>query len=225
MTAWGLAMMIFAHRAGAGRRLADSLSEYDGRNDVIVLGLTRGGVPVAAEIARALHAPLDVLVVHKLGMPGQEELAFGAIAPGEMVVVDDRWAKRIPPAAVQFVVARERIELVRTERRLRGTRPPVDVCNKVTILVDDGMATGATMRAAIRSVRRSNPKEVVVAVPIAGRDALDIVGREADKVVCLAQPDDFTAVSLWYIDFPRINDEEVEDLLAHPEAGAHHVLA
>ncbi len=206
-------MMIFAHRAGAGRRLAEQLSEYAHRDDVIVLGLARGGVPVASEIAKALDAPLDVLVVRKLGMPGQEELAFGAIAPGDIVVVNERWAKRMPPAAVQFVVARERIELARRERELRGDRPPLDARGQTVILVDDGLATGASMRAAIRAVRRLTPKEIIVAVPVGARESVDEVAREADKLVCLATPEDFAAVSLWYIDFPQVSDEEVQGLL------------
>lgn len=206
-------MMIFAHRAGAGRRLAEQLSEYARRGDVIVVGLTRGGVPVASEIAKALDAPLDVLVVRKLGMPGQEELAFGAIAPGDIVVVNERWAKRMPPAAVQFVVARERIELARRERELRGDRPPLDARGQTVILVDDGLATGASMRAAIRAVRRLTPKEIIVAVPVGARESVDEVAREADKLVCLATPEDFAAVSLWYIDFPQVSDEEVQKLL------------
>ncbi len=214
-------MMIFAHRAGAGRRLAEKLSEYAHRGDVIVLGLTRGGVPVANEIAAALDAPLDVLVVRKLGMPGQEELAFGAMAPGDIVVANERWAKRLPPAAIQFAEARERIELARAERKLRGDRPPLEARGQTVILVDDGLATGASMRAAIRAVRRLTPKEIIVAVPVAARASVDEVAREADKFVCLATPDDFAAVSLWYIDFPQVSDEEVQETLTRQMAVTH----
>lgn len=217
-------MMIFAHRAGAGRRLADALSEYADRDDVVVIGLARGGVPVAAEVAAALHAPLDVLVVRKLNVPGQEEIAFGAIAPGEAVVINDRWAKRLPSGAIQFVVARERLEVARAQHKYRGTRPPVEARDKVAILVDDGLGTGATMRAAIRAVRRSQPKEIVIAVPVAERDSLNEVSREADKAVCLAEPQQFTAVSLWYVDFPTVTDEDIEEALTHQEAGVHHAL-
>ena len=216
-------MMIFAHRAGAGRRLADRLHDYTGRDDLIVLGLARGGVPVAHEVAAALGAPLDVFVVRKLGMPGQEELAIGAIAPGEAVVVDERWAKRMPPAAIQFVVARERLELAAAERKVRGGRPPLDLNGRTVMLVDDGLATGTSMRAAIRSIRRFHPKQIIVAVPVGARESVDEVRKEADTVVCLAVPDEFTAVSLWYTDFPAVSDEEVHELLKSGDR--HHALA
>jgi putative phosphoribosyl transferase len=216
-------MMIFAHRAGAGRRLADRLHDYAGRDDVVVLGLARGGVPVAHEVATALDAPLDVFVVRKLGMPGQEELAIGAIAPGEVVVVNERWARRMPPAAIQFVIARERLELSGAERKYRGDRPPLELKGKTVIVVDDGLATGASMRAAVRSIRRLDPKEIVVAVPVGAKESVEGLRKEADKVVCLAVPDEFTAVSLWYTDFPQVNDEEVHELLSSGDR--RHVFA
>jgi putative phosphoribosyl transferase len=216
-------MMIFAHRAGAGRRLADRLHDYAGRDDVVVLGLARGGVPVAHEVATALDAPLDVFVVRKLGMPGQEELAIGAIAPGEVVVVNERWARRMPPAAIQFVIARERLELSGAERKYRGDRPPLELKGKTVIVVDDGLATGASMRAAVRSIRRLDPKEIVVAVPVGAKESVEDLRKEADKVVCLAVPDEFTAVSLWYTDFPQVNDEEVHELLSSGDR--RHVFA
>jgi putative phosphoribosyl transferase len=207
--------MKFDDRQQAGARLAQALLAWRGRSDVIVLALPRGGVPVAAQVSQALGAPLDVLVVRKLGYPGQEEFAMGAIASGGVRVMSDiegAWpvSKRELEAAVQ----REQAELARRELAYRGTRPPPVIENQVVVLVDDGLATGATMRAAVQSVRVGRPARIVVAVPVASREAVDFVGAAADEVVCLHTPEPFHAVGLWYRDFDQTSDEEVQRLLA-----------
>jgi predicted phosphoribosyltransferase len=180
-----------------------------------VLALPRGGVPVAWEVAQALGAPLDVMVVRKLGFPGQEELAMGAIASGGVRVMGDLegvWP--VPERVVDAVVAREQAELARREKLYRGGRPPLDLSGRVLLLIDDGLATGATMRAAVMAARAGNPQRIVVAVPVASREALQFVGAVADEVVCVYAPDHFRAVGLWYQDFAQTSDEEVGRLLA-----------
>jgi predicted phosphoribosyltransferase len=210
----------FRDRADAGRRLADELREYAGDPDVRVLALPRGGVPVAYEVARALDAPLDVFIVRKLGLPGHEELAMGAIATGGVLVRNEdviRMAK-VSDATLRRVAESELQELERRERRYRGDRPPPDVAGRTVILVDDGLATGSTMRAAVEAVRQQRPKRVVIAVPIAAPETCDSLQDEADDVVCAITPEPFYAVGLWYDDFSQTSDEEVRDLLAQASA-------
>ncbi|HSP33671.1 MAG TPA: phosphoribosyltransferase [Thermoanaerobaculia bacterium] len=209
-------MIVFANRSGAGRQLADRLMHLSGRDDVLVLALPRGGVPVGYSIAERLGVPLDVFVVRKIGVPGQDELALGAIATGEAVVYNEELLSRLhlPPAAVQFAIGRSRIELSRREKTYRGEKPPVDVGGKTVLVVDDGLATGSTMRAAVQALRRRSAKRIIVAVPVGSEDAVHLVRAEADEVLCLSSPPDFRAVSLWYVDFPQITDEEVRALLS-----------
>jgi predicted phosphoribosyltransferase len=207
--------MQFKDRRDAGRRLAKALDAWRGRSDVLVLALPRGGVPVAWEVAHALGAPLDVLVVRKLGFPGQEEFAMGAIAPGGIRVMSEpegSWP--VSTRQLEAIVAREQVELTRRERRYRAGRPPLEMADRVLILVDDGLATGATMSAAVQAARTANPKRIVVAVPVASVEAVQIVGALADEVVCTYTPAHFRAVGLWYQDFGQTSDEEVEALLS-----------
>jgi predicted phosphoribosyltransferase len=212
----------FAGRADAGRQLADRLLGYAGREDVVVLAVPRGGVPVAAEVARALRAPLDVFVVRKLGVPGHDEYAMGAIASGGTLVLDAAVvdALRIPRAAVDQVIAREERELARRERLYRGDRPGRDLRGMHVLLVDDGLATGSTMRAAVRAVRKHGPARVTVAVPVAAADTCVALRNEADEVVCAHTPELFRAVGLWYRDFEQTSDDEVRTLLRAAEANA-----
>ena len=210
----------FANRREAGRLLAERLRAYAGRDDVLVLGLPRGGVPIAYEVARALGAALDVFVVRKLGTPRQPELAMGAIASGGVLVLNDdvvRWY-RIPPDAIEAVAREEERELIRRERAYRAGRPAVPVADKVVMLVDDGLATGSTMRAAIRAVRRLNPSRVIVAVPVGAPDTCGELRDVADEVVCARTLAPFSAVGVWYEDFSQTTDDEVTRLLQ--ESGA-----
>jgi predicted phosphoribosyltransferase len=211
----------FQDRADAGRRLASRLTEFKGRGDVLVLGLPRGGVPVAAEVARALDAPLDVFLVRKLGVPGQAELAMGAIAEGGLTVVgeDVTGDLGISKAAIEAVAARERMELERRGRAYRRDDSTPQVAGRLVILVDDGLATGATMEAAIRALRLRSPVAIVAAAPVGARETCDRLARVADRVVCLATPEPFSAVSLWYADFAQTTDEEVIAILAAGRAG------
>jgi predicted phosphoribosyltransferase len=206
----------FRDRADAGRRLAEHLGAYASRDGVIVLGLPRGGVPVAAEVARALHAPLDVYVVRKLGVPGDEELAMGAIATGGVIVLNDRVVSdlRLSEQTIAGVAAAELEELRRREQAYRGGRPPVEVEGRIVLLVDDGLATGATMRAAVRAVRLRSPARVVVAVPVAAEETWSVLRSEADDVVCPLRPAGFRSVGGWYDDFSATSDDEVRALLA-----------
>jgi erythromycin esterase-like protein/predicted phosphoribosyltransferase len=205
----------FANRTEAGRLLAELLRRYAGRDDVMVLALPRGGVPVAFEVARALDAPLDVFLVRKLGVPGHQELALGAIATGGTRVVNRQLIESLglPSEAVEAVAARELQELQRRERAYRGDRPPPDLSGRTVILVDDGLATGSTMLAAIHAVRRDEPARVVVAVPVAAPEVCDALRAEADEAICLFTPTPFRAVGVWYEDFTQVTDEEVRDLL------------
>jgi len=209
-------MMPFDNRRQAGRALARYLGPYADRADVVVLGLPRGGVPVAAEVARALHAPLDVLVVRKLGVPGHEELAMGAVASGGGRVVNASILRDLGLGddAVERVERDERTELARRERLFRGARPSPDLRGKTAVLVDDGIATGATMRAAVAALGNGPVARVVVATPVAAPEAAAMLRREADEVVCLGTPEDFVAVGRWYRDFPQTSDAEVRELLA-----------
>jgi len=210
----------FADRREAGRALATRLSEYAGRSDVIVLALPRGGVPVAFEVAQALGAPLDVFVVRKLGLPGQEEFAMGALARGGVRILDEETIRLAGVSAeeLRWVTEFEQAELERRERRYRGDRPFPDLAGRTVILVDDGLATGATMRAAVTALRQEGPARVVVAVPVAAPDTCDAFREIADDVVCAMTPERFRAVGLWYSDFSQTTDEEVHELLDRSRA-------
>jgi predicted phosphoribosyltransferase len=204
----------FRNRAEAGRALARALDHYAGRDDVVVLG-PRGGVPVAYEVAKELGAPLDMFLVRKLGVPGHEELAMGAIASGGVLVLDEsvlRWLG-IREEQIQKTLARELGELRRREAAYRDGRPPPELKGKTVILVDDGLATGASMQAAARAVRRHEPARVVIAVPVASRATCDQFRDEVDEVVCAVTPAPFYAVGNWYEDFSQTSDEEVRELL------------
>ena len=205
----------FADRRDAGRQLASALREYAHRSDVLVLGLPRGGVPVAAEVAAALDAPLDVIIVRKLGVPGHEELAMGAVASGGVTVFNHDIIGRmgIPQAAINRVTAIELAELARRDRAFRGDAPPIDAAGRVAILVDDGLATGATMAAAVEAVHFMRPARIVVAVPVASVDATLALRRAADAVVSVMQPEPFYGVGKWYDDFAQTSDDEVRQLL------------
>ena len=206
----------FHDRREAGRLLADKLTAYANRPEVLVLALPRGGVPVAYEVARALRAPLDVFIVRKLGVPGSEELAMGAVATGGVRVLNDQIVRRlgIPDDVIDAVTTWERQELARRERLYGGDRPLPDVRGRTVILVDDGLATGATMHAAIAALRQQQPDRVVVAVPTASREVCDEFRAEADDVICAITPEPFQAVGLWYEDFSQTSDDEVRELLA-----------
>ncbi|HEX7039911.1 MAG TPA: phosphoribosyltransferase family protein [Trueperaceae bacterium] len=209
-------MALFRDRAQAGRELAEELRRYAGRSGLVVLGLPRGGVPVAAEVARALGAPLDVLVVRKLGVPGHEELAMGAVASGGGVVLNDDVVShlRLPQSVVASVVERELAEVRRRERAYRGERPPLDLRGAVAMIVDDGVATGATVRAAVRAARTAGAAEVVVAVPVGAPDSLARIAEVADDVVCPHRPRELRSVGEWYRDFSQTSDAEVREALS-----------
>lgn len=206
----------FRDRRAAGRLLAAQLAAYVDRPDVLVLALPRGGVPVAYEVARALNAPLDIFLVRKLGVPDYEELAMGAVATGGVRVLNDQivGGLHIPDYVIDQVTAWEQQELARRERLYRGDRPPPDVCGRTVILVDDGLATGATMHAAIKALRQQQPARIVVAVPTASPETCDQLRAEVDEVICAITPEPFYAVGLWYEDFSQTTDEEVRNLLA-----------
>jgi putative phosphoribosyl transferase len=214
-------MLPFADRRDAGRRLAAKLTAHADRPDVLVLALPRGGVPVAAEVARELHAPLDVFLVRKLGVPGHEELAMGAIATGGVRVLnhDVVLALEIPQPVIDAIAAREQRELTRRERLYRDDRPAPDVRGRTVILVDDGLATGATMRAAAAALRQQQPDRIVIAVPVAAPSTCEELRSEVDEIVCAATPEPFYAVGFWYHDFSPTTDEEVRDLLRQSASG------
>lgn len=203
------------NRVAAGRALADAVSERCNDRDALVLALPRGGVPVAAEVARRIGAELDIMLVRKLGVPGQPELAAGAIASGGIRVSnpDVIGSLRISEAELEEVAAREQRELERRERLYRGERPRPRISGRCVILVDDGVATGATMRAAIAALRRQNPSRLIVAVPVAAPDTADRLIREADDLICLATPSPFWAIGQWYRNFSQTDDDEVCRLL------------
>ena len=212
---------VLPDRRTAGRLLADRLKAYADRPDVVVLALPRGGVPVGYEVAKALRAPLDVFLVRKLGVPGHEEFAMGAVASGGVRVLNDRVVQElgIPPAVLDAVTAKEEQELARRERAYRGDRPPPDLRDRTVVLVDDGLATGSTMKAALTALRNSRPKRVVVAVPVAAADACAALRSMADEVVCAITPDPFHAVGIWYQDFGQTGDDEVRALLSEAAQG------
>jgi putative phosphoribosyl transferase len=207
--------MIFRDRQDAGRRLARLLRKYAGRTDVIVLALPRGGVPVAFEVARDLKAPLDIFLVRKLGVPGHEELAMGAIASGGTRVLNEDVVRylQIPDDVIDAVAADEERELERREHAYRNGRPAPRVEGQIVILIDDGLATGSTMRAGAAALRKQNPKRIVVAVPVAPAETCEDFRAEVDEVVCAATPEPFRGVGLWYEDFPQMSDAEVRALL------------
>lgn len=205
----------FANRTEAGRLLAEQLKTYSSLNDVVVLGLPRGGVPVAYEVAKRLHAPLDVFIVRKLGVPGFEELAAGAIASGGVRVLNEDVVRAIPHAseAIEAVTAKETAELQRREQIYREGRPTPELIGKTVILVDDGVATGATMKAAVKALRERGAAKIVVAVPVGPPDTCEELGQQADEAFCLSTPPFFQAVGQYYEDFSQTSDDDVRELL------------
>ncbi len=210
----------FDDRKEGGRALAAKLSEYQNRKDVVVLALPRGGVPVAFEVAKALNVPLDVLIVRKLGVPGQEEFAFGAIASGGVTVFNEALTNtlNLPTALVLRVVEKEQKELERREKLYRSNRKALKIAGKIVIIVDDGLATGATMRAAIAAVRTLNPKQTIVAAPVASQDTCEVIRKKLDDLcICAMMPEPFYGVGMWYRKFEQTTDEEVIELLKKAE--------
>ncbi|HEV2495712.1 MAG TPA: phosphoribosyltransferase [Terriglobia bacterium] len=205
----------FEDRVEAGQILASQLRAYADRADVVVLALPRGGVPVAFEIAQALRAPLDVMIVRKLGVPGHEELALGAIALGGVRVLNRRLVEELAlsPSTIEAIARRQQVELERREKLYRGERPATQVAGQVVILVDDGIATGSTMRAAVQALRQQKPARIVVAVPVAPPSVCEEMQTVVDELICLAQPAGFFAVGQWYRDFSETSDEQVRSLL------------
>jgi len=212
--------MLFRDRSEAGRRLAERLQGYARRSDVIVLALPRGGVPVGYEVARALGAPLDVFLVRKLGFPGQEEFAMGAIASGGVRVLNTAMLQRfhVSQHDIEAIAARELAELERREEAYRGSTAPPNVHGRTVILVDDGLATGSTMRAAAAALRRMDPARIVVAVPVGAPESCEEFGGVVDEVVCAEAPQPFQAVGQWYDDFAQTTDDEVRELLERARA-------
>ncbi|HEY7635095.1 MAG TPA: phosphoribosyltransferase family protein [Gemmatimonadales bacterium] len=210
-----MSQMRFHDRVEAGRRLAEALKAYAGNSNLLVLALPRGGVPVGYEVARALHAPLDLILVRKLGVPGHEELAMGAIASGGVRILSEDVVAMlgIPDRVIAAVAAVEEKELERRERLYRDAKAQPNVGGRVVILVDDGLATGATMRAAAAALRTQGPKWLVVAVPVAPVETCQMLRAEADDVICALSPEPFVAVGAWYDDFAQTSDEEVRTLL------------
>lgn len=219
--------MIFKDRADAGRKLAARLTRYADQDNVLVLALPRGGVPVAYEVAKELKAPLDVFLVRKLGVPGHEELAMGAIASGGVRVINEELVNYlgIPDEVIEAIAAVEQRELERRALAYRDNRPPPDVKDRVVILIDDGLATGSTMRAAAASLRLQRPRRIVVAVPVSSSETCDEFRSEVDEIVCAATPQNFQGVSLWYDDFSQTSDEEVRQLLMLAVQQDHHVAS
>ena len=219
--------MRFKNRIDAGRQLAARLGSYAGRSDVVVLALPRGGVPVACEVAQRLGVPFDLFLVRKLGVPGHPELAMGAIAEGGVEVLSDDLIRDlgVPRTLVRQVAERERLELDRRDGLYRGGRPLAPVRGDVVIVIDDGLATGSTMQAAILALRRLEPARIIVAAPVGARDSCERLSQLADEVVCLSMPEPFQAVGLWYEAFDQTTDDEVRQLLASrgrssPDPGA-----
>jgi len=212
----------FEDRPDAGRKLAERLRAYADRQDVLVLGMPRGGVPVAFEVAQALHAPLDVFLCRKLGVPLQEELAFGAIALGGVRVLDEQIveAAGLGRTEIDAITARERRELERREDVYRAGRAPLDVAGRTVIIVDDGIATGASMFASVRALRLLKPARIVVAVPVAPDSTCRRLGREVDELVCVHRPSSFYAIGQYYLDFKQLTDGEVVELLERAAAPA-----
>lgn len=213
----------FTDRTEAGRLLAERLSDYTGRTDTVVLGLPRGGVPVAFEVAKTLHAPLDVFLVRKLGTPDDPELAMGAIASGDIRVLnqDVVSALQIPMEVIEQVTSAEKLELKRREKAYRGAYPAPRLSGKQVILIDDGIATGSTMRSAIRAIRMQRPARLIVAVPTVAASTYRELQHEVDEVVALMTPESFYAVGQWYADFSQTDDEEVTELLERARLEQH----
>jgi putative phosphoribosyl transferase len=205
----------FRNRAAAGQTLAEQLTHYQDTPDVLVLGLPRGGVPVAYEVAHALNAPLDVFVVRKIGVPCHEELAMGALASGGVCVLNDDVVRQLSfgQDVIDELTREEQQEVTKREQRYRGDRPAAMLTGRTVILVDDGLATGATMRAAVAAVRQQQPARVVVAVPVAAPDVCSTMQREADEVICAVTPPSLGGISAWYVDFHQTSDDEVRQLL------------
>ncbi len=209
-------MAEFVNRVEAGKRLARALEPYSGREDLVILALPRGGVPIGYEIARSLKAPLDIFQVRKLGAPGQGELAIGAVASGGVRVLNDRIIASLglPELTVERITALERAELARREKAYRGGRSGIDLCGKTVVVVDDGMATGATMRAAVDALRALGCAGIIAAVPLAPREAYEDFQHLVDEMVCLETPDPFVSVGEWYEEFSETSDDEVREILA-----------
>ena len=207
--------MIYRDRVDAGKQLAKRLTDFADRDDVLVLALPRGGVPVAYEVAKALHVPMDIFLVRKLGVPGHEELAMGAISSGGVRVLNDDIVSylKIPGDVIDAVAAGELKELERREREYRGDRPEPDVRGKTVILIDDGLATGSTMRAAAAALRQQNPTRIIVAVPVSAPQTCDEYRMGVDEIICARTPEPFFGVGMWYEDFSQTTDDEVRDLL------------
>lgn len=207
--------MLFQDRTEAGQRLAQQLKAYANRQDLLVLGLPRGGVPVAFEVAKALNAPLDVFLVRKLGVPGHEELAMGAIASGGVRILNQEVVENlhISEEIIDRVAATEQQELERREHAYRDDRPPLDLSDRTVILVDDGLATGATMRVAVVAIRQQHPKQIIAVVPVSSPEICDELRVEVDKIICAETPRPFVAVGLWYKKFSQTTDAEVQNLL------------
>jgi len=210
--------MIFKDRSDAGKRLGNAMARFKGRSDLLILALPRGGVPVAYEVAKNLDAPLDVFIVRKLGVPGHEELAMGAVASGGLRVLNQDVITKlgIPTEQIERVCIKEEREIARRSAVYRGGKQTVEIKGKYIILVDDGLATGSTMLAAIRTLRRQDPKGIAVAVPVSPHSACAKVSTESNEVICLHTPEPFVGVGMWYEDFSQTTDDEVRDLL---EAG------
>lgn len=210
----------FKDRRQAGALLARELSKYRGEEDVVILALPRGGVPVAFEVARELEAPLDVFLVRKLGVPGQEELAMGAIADGGIRVINKEVLPylKITDEAIEQVAKKEEAELKRRRREYTGDREPIDITGKVAIIIDDGLATGSTMKAAIAAVKEKSPSKIIVGVPVAPPSTCDELEDSVDDMICLLKPEYFRAVGLWYDVFDQTSDQEVKDLLQKAES-------
>ena len=212
---------LFSNRTEAGRFLASKLGEYANRSEAVVLGLPRGGVPIAFEVAKALGVPLDVFIVRKLGVPGQEELAFGAIASNGVRVLNENLVRalRLPETVIESVAEREQRELERREQIYRGGRSAQNLKDKIVIVVDDGLATGATMRAAIKAIKKQIPKKTIVAVPVGSQQTCDEFKHEADVLcICATTPEPFYGVGMWYEDFEQTTDEEVIKLLSESQS-------
>jgi putative phosphoribosyl transferase len=216
-------MSYFNDRTDAGKRLAERLSEYANREDVLILALPRGGVPVAFEVAKELNVKMDVFIVRKLGVPGNEELAMGAIASGNIRVLNEDVVRsfRIPQKVIDEATANELRELERRERIYRGNRPAPKISGMTVILIDDGLATGATMRAAVAAVKSQNPAKVIITVPVAAPDTCSAFRKEVDEVICVATPEPFYGVGAWYEDFSQTTDKEVIELLDRAEKNKH----
>lgn len=213
----------FLDRRDGGRQLAEKLSEYADQPDVIALALPRGGVPVAYEVARALDIPLDLLIVRKLGLPGREELAIGAIASGGIRILNEDivHALSVDPRVIDRVTEREMEELQRRQQQYRGDRAAIEVRDRTVILIDDGLATGASMLAAVQALRIRNPARIIVAVPAAAPQAIDLLQKKVDRIVCVMAPDPFEGVGKWYEDFSQTTDEEVRMILEKSDKNLH----